>query len=315
MKLVILDADTLGEDVDLSGFEQLGHVTIYPNTSPKEVAGRIKDCDVVICNKTKLTKEKLSDVKQLRLICETATGYDNIDVAYCREQGIAVCNVAGYSVQSVAQVTIAMALSLAIHLSDYQEHVTSGRYTKNGVHNHLKPVFHELSGMTWGIAGLGNIGRQVASVAQALGCKVIAYKRTPDVDYHCVDLDALCRESDILSIHLPLSDETYHLFDKEKLALLKKTAILIHVGRGAVVDEEALALAVEHDEIGGIGVDVYSKEPMDEIHPYQRILSRKNVCLTPHMAWGAREARQRCIDEIVENIKAFEKGEKRNRVD
>ncbi len=315
MKIVILDAKTLGGDIDLSGFSAFGETVIYPMTTPDEVAGRIGDCDILVLNKIKMNAGNLPYAKKLKLICETATGYDNIDCAYCRGHGIGVCNVRGYSTDSVAQITAAMALSLVSHLPEFDAYVKDNRYTKSGVHNCLTPYFHEISGMTWGIAGMGNIGTKVAQIAETLGCRVLAYKRKPDCVYPCVDLDTLCRESDILSIHLPLTEDTRDLFDREHIGMMKKNAIFINMARGAVADETALTQAVEENRIGGLGIDVFSAEPMQADSPYQRILGRPNVVFTPHMAWAAHEARVRCIDEIMKNIAAFLKGEKRNRIE
>lgn len=315
MKIVILDARTLGGDINLGEFSRLGEVEIYPMTAPAEVAERIRDCDVILVNKVVLNAENLAGAKKLRLICEAATGYDNIDCAYCAAHGIAVANVRGYSTNSVAQLTAAMALSLVNHLPAFDACVKENHYTNSGVQNCLEPYFHEISGMTWGIAGMGNIGGKVAQIASALGCRVLAYKRTPGGEYPCVDLETLCRESDILSVHLPLSDETRGLFDAEHIAMMKDTAIFINVARGAVADEEALTAAIEENRLGGLGIDVYAVEPMQPDSPYQRILENPNVIFTPHMAWAAHEARVRCMAEIRENIEAFFRGEVRNRVE
>jgi glycerate dehydrogenase len=244
----------------------------------------------------------------------TATGYDNVDTLYCRSRGIAVCNVKGYSTDSVAQVTMALTLSLYTHIREYTDYVSSGKYTQSGVHNYLKPTFHEISGKTWGIVGLGGIGRRVAQLAQAMGCRISAFKRSGDDEFNCVDLDTLCRECDIISVHLPLTDETRGIIDAARIGMMKDGAILINMARGAVIDEAAAANAVEFGKLGGLGIDVYSAEPMAANHPYARIASRSNVLLTPHMAWGAYEARVRCMNEIAENIRAFLRGEMRNRV-
>ena len=315
MKIVILDAKTLGDDIDISAIYELGDTTVYENISQNDVEGAIKDCDVVILNKLKLNESNLKNAKNLKLICVTATGYDNIDIGYCKANNIAVCNVVGYSSDSVAQVTVAMALSLYTNLSEYTQHVDDGSYTKSGVANMLTPVYRELRGKTWGIIGLGNIGRQVANVAFALGCNVIAYKRTPDTTIPCYDLEYIFKTADIISVHLPLSDETKGIIDKNLISSMKNDAIFINVARGAITDEKALADAVTENKIGGIGIDVYSKEPFSEEHPFYKLLDNKRALLTPHMAWGAYESRQRCFTEVLENIKAFSGGKIRNRVD
>lgn len=315
INIVILDATTLGSDIEFSLFEKFGDVCVHNVTASDVVKERIKNADVVIVNKIKLNESNLCDAEKLKLICVTATGYDNIDVNYCKKRGIGVCNVKGYSSESVAQTTVAMALSLANNLKQFDSYVKSGKYTGSGTQNRVEPVFHEMSTMTWGIVGLGAIGKKTAEVAKALGCRVVAFKRTPDEEYECVEIDELCEISDIISIHLPLTDGTKHIINKERIAKMKNTAIIINVARGAVVDEEALATAVSQGEIGGLGIDVYSVEPMSEDSPYAKIIGCDNVILTPHMAWGAYEARVRCMEEIEKNIQAFYKNEMRNRVD
>ncbi len=315
LNIAVLDAATLGEDISFELFEKFGRVEVYPKTDARQVQFRVMDSDVVIVNKIKLNKSNLSSAKRLRLICVTATGFDNIDLDYCRIKGIAVCNVRGYSTDSVAQITMAMALSLMNHIPQYDRYVKDYSYSKSGVENHLTPVFHELRGMTWGVAGLGAIGSRVAELARAFGCRVLAYKRRPDPLYECVSLKALCEQSDIISIHLPLSSQTRNIISREMIAVMKPSAIVINAARGAVADEDALADAVAQGRIGGLGVDVYSAEPMPASSPYVRIMDNPNVIFTPHMAWGAYEARVRCMREIELNIDAFLRGKRRNRVE
>ncbi len=315
VKIVILDAATLGDDLDFSLFNRFGSVEVYPTTSPDELSERISGADVIIVNKIKLNGSNLPSAKNLKLICVTATGFDNIDLDYCRENNIGVCNVRGYSTDSVAELTVSMALSLLTHLPEFDRYVKDGSYTKSGVQNHLKPTFHEIAGMKWGIVGLGNIGKKVAGAARALGAEVIAYTRTPNPGYKCVGIDELCEIADIISVHTPLNEETRNLINKERIAKMKKTAVFINVARGAVADESALADAIVNGRIGGIGIDVYSTEPMSADSPYNKILDCDNVIFTPHMAWGAYEARVRCMEEIAKNIDAFLEGKNRNRVD
>ena len=313
MKIVLLDYGTLGPEIDLSPLRDAGDLTAYEMTTQDGIAERIGDADVIITNKLKLNAQSLAGAKQLKLICVTATGFDNVDIPYCAGRGIAVCNVPGYSTDSVAQLTVAVALALANKLITYRNHVHSGFYSRSGSPNILTPVWHELAGKTWGIVGCGNIGRKVAAVAQALGCKVLVYRRKADPDYESVDLDTLLRRSDVVSVHLPLNDETRGLLSREKIALMKQGAILVNVARGAVADEAALADAVVEGKLGGLGVDVFSVEPMPADHPYSRIMDRDNVIFTPHCAWSAQEARNRCIREVGSNICAFARGESRNR--
>ncbi len=314
MKIVFLDASTLGADIDLSLYKKYGELTVYQSTAQEEFADHVADSDVVIINKLKVGRHNLPACPNVKLICVTATGYDNIDTEYCKEKGIAVCNVVGYSTQNVAQLTVAMALSLICHLGEYNRSVADGTYSRGAVANILTPVYHEIYGKTWGIVGYGNIGKQVGAVAKALGCKVIVHKRTEIEGEECVDIDTLCKESDIISVHTPLNDGTRGLISRERIAMMKNDAIFINVARGAVVDEAALTDAILNEKIGGIGVDVYSKEPFPTDHPYASIAGRENVIFTPHMAWGSYEARVRCCDEIALNIEAFLAGERRNRV-
>lgn len=315
MKITVLDAETIGADVSMEVFSPFGEVTVYASTSPEEVALHAAGAEVLLLNKVHLHAENLRDCDTLRLICVAATGFDNIDLDYCRSRGIAVCNVVGYSTQSVAQLTLAMALSLMTNLPAFDAHVRSGAYTANGIPNCLTPTYHEIAGKTWGIVGFGNIGRQVGLVARALGCRVLVNKLTPVEDWDCVSLEKICRESDILSIHTPLNEATRNLIDREHIAMMKPNAIVINVARGAVTDEQALADALREGRLGGLGVDVYSAEPMRAEHPFYSIRERENVCFTPHMAWGAYETRVRLLSEMAENIRSYLEGGKRNRVD
>lgn len=314
MKLVVLDAATLGADICLSQWEKFGSLNIYQTTPKDLIFERLKDCDIAILNKIVIDKALLEKLPKLKLICITATGFDNIDIDACKHTGVTVCNVMGYSTHSVAQVTVTLALSLMTRLSEYTEYVRSGEYTKSGVQNKLEPVYHELYGKTWGIVGLGNIGNQVAAVAKAMGCNVVCHKRTPDAEIPTLPVDELCKISDIISVHLPLTESTKHIIGKNQLTLMKKDAILINVARGAVVDEAAVVEKIEKGDLGGFGTDVYIPEPLSKESPLWRVLDRKNVLATPHMAWGAFESRMRCINEITKNIEAFLEGAPRNKI-
>ncbi|MBE6595338.1 MAG: hydroxyacid dehydrogenase [Ruminococcaceae bacterium] len=314
MKIVILDAATLGADIDLSPITSLGETAVYQSTHQSEVAARLADADVAVLNKLKMNEESLKNAHRLRLICVSATGYDNIDTAYCKRRGIALYNVPGYSTDSVAQLTAAMALSLATHLTAYRDHVHSGAYTAGGVANHLTPVFHELSSMTWGVVGGGAIGTRVAEIAEALGCRVLLCRRKLQERFHQVPLEELLKRSDIVSLHVPLTAETRGMIGKAEIAQMKDGAILINVARGAVTDEAAVAEAIEAGKLGGLGVDVYSTEPFSQDHPFTRLTGRENVCLTPHMAWGSAEARARCVGTMAANIQSFLAGCDRNRI-
>ena len=315
MKIVILDAETLGNDLSLAPLCEIGEVIAYPSTSREEIAARVADCDILVQNKVKIDEAVFSAAPRLRLVCEAATGYDNIDLAAARAHGVAVCNVPGYSTPSVVQLTLSMVLSLATNLPAFAEAVASGGYTAGGKANILTPVYHELAGKTWGIVGYGNIGRGVGAVAEALGCRVVVSKRTPCADAECVSLDELCRISDIITVHTPLSAETRGLIDRRRIEMMKRDVIFVNVARGAVTDEAALAEALAEGRIGGLGVDVFSEEPFSENHPFYVIKDVPNVCLTPHMAWGSFEARTRCLATIASNARVFLSGGRQNRVD
>ena len=314
MNICVLDAATLGEDLDLFPLSQVGNVTVYQQTPPELVRERIVGYDVVIINKVKLNEYTLPEGKDApKLICICATGYDNIDLDVCSERGIAVSNVVGYSSESVTQVTVGLVLALVTHLPDYTAATADGSYTRGGCANRLTPTYHEISGMTWGILGAGKIGSRVADVARALGCRVLTCRRHPDGE--SVTLDTLLRESDIISIHTPLTSETRGLIGCEEIAKTKRGVVIVNMARGAVTDETALAEAVISGHVGGLGADVFSVEPFPEDHPFFTIRNHPAVLLTPHMSWGAYEARARCLDEVILNIQAFERGEMRNRVD
>ena len=315
MKITVLDRTAMGMDISLEQLERFGEVTVFDSTSACNVAERISESDVIILNKVKITRDVIEASRKLKLICVFATGYDNIDIVAAKEKGIAVCNVPGYSTDSVVLFTMANVLALFSGLYEYNSFVKSGEYTESGVPNRLTPVFHELSGKVWGIVGLGNIGKAVARAAEALGAHVIATKRTPIEGYECVDIDELCRRSDIITLHCPLNEGTRHIINSDRIGLMKNSVIIVNEARGAVVNEEDIAEAVISGRIAAFGSDVYSVEPFDETHPFNAIKSKSNVLLTPHAAWGAYEARVRCLDIICDNILAFVNGKTLNRVD
>lgn len=315
MKIVILDKKSMGEDISENPLKAFGEVVVYGATAQDELHARIADAEVIVLNKVKLNADAFAAAKKLRLVCEFATGFDNIDLAAARANGVAVTNVPGYSTESVALHTMATVLSLVTHLRTYNEYVKNGSYTASGVPNLLVPVYHELAGKTWGIVGCGNIGRRVAEIAKAFGMKVLVNKRTPVEDLACVDIETLCRESDVISVHCPLNDGTHHLINKERLSLMKPSAVLYNAARGAVLNEADVAEAVLSGVIGAFGSDVYSVEPMPANHPFQKIKDLENVLLTPHAAWAAVEARERCLSIICGNIESFLAGGRNNRVD
>ena len=312
-KIVVLDAGTLGDDLSLVPLEAVGEVTVYRVSPPDTVRERITGADAVILNKVKIGEDQLPAEEAPGIICVAATGFDNIDLEACRKRGVAVANVRGYSSESVAQVTVGLVLSLITHLPAYCKATADGSYTRGGNANMLVPAYHEIAGMTWGVVGAGKIGSRVADVARALGCRVLTNRRHPDGV--SVDLETLLRESDIVTVHTPLTPETRGLIGEREIAVMKDGVILVNMARGAVTDEAAVATAVEAGKIGALGCDVYSTEPFPESHPYYAIRDRENVLLTPHMSWGAYEARARCLSEMILNMEAFFAGNERNRVD
>ena len=315
MKIVVLEKMSLGLDIDISLFEEFGEVTYYDNTSVNEIADRIAEADIVIANKAPLNESTLQGAKNVKIICETATGYNNVDLAYCEKRGIRVTNAVGYSTPIVAQHTFAMALYLLEKLPVYDTYVKNGDYEKAPMFTCFEPYFTELEGKTWGIIGLGNIGRKVAEIAKIFGCRVIFYSasgKNDTTDFERVDFDTLLAESDILSLHCPLTDRTQNLMNAEAFAKMKNTAILINVARGPVVDEQALFDALNSGQIAAAGLDVLAKEPIAADNPLAKIKDSTKLLITPHMAWASREARIRCAREVYLNIKSFLAGEKRN---
>ena len=315
MLIKVLDRSAMGMDLSFDIIKELGEVEIYDSTTTDELLQRVSDANVLVVNKIKISREVMAAAKQLKLVCVFATGYDNIDLVAAREMGVAVCNVPAYSTDSVTLFTMSTLLYLLTHLGEYRRYVIDGSYTGGGKANCLTPTYHELRGKVFGIIGFGNIGRSVAAVAKAFGAKVIVNKRTPVDDFECVDIDTLCKEADIICIHCPLNDQTRYLINKDRIEMMKSGVVIVNEARGAVLDEEAVAEAVLSGKIAGFGCDVYSTEPFDKKHPYTKIAGLDNVCLTPHSAWGAFEARERCLRIICDNIKSFVNGKTLNRVD
>ena len=315
MKLVVLERNSAGTDVDVSCFEKFGEVTYYPNTVAENTAERIKDADIIISNKAPLNETTMKDAPNVKLICLFATGYDNVDIAYCKSRGIKVANVVNYSTSTVAQHTLLLALMLTEKIAHYDQYVKSGAYSAQDRFSNFDRVFNDIEGQTWGIVGMGTIGRRVAGLAQAFGCKVIFYSASGNstcTEYERVDFDTLLKESDILSLHCPLSDRTKGLMDKAAFEKMKKTAILINVARGPVVDTQALYDALTSNQIAAAGLDVLEKEPMAKDNPLREIQDSTKLIITPHMAWASIESRTRLVREVYKNIEAFLNGENRN---
>ncbi|MCM1216914.1 MAG: hydroxyacid dehydrogenase [Lachnospiraceae bacterium] len=316
--IVMLERNSVGPDIDVSCFEKLGNVTYYLNTVTKEeVRERVREADIIIANKSHLCEDTLRDAKRVKLICQFATGYDNCDLAYCKSRGIVISNVVDYCTDMVAQHTFTLALSLVQKLFHYDNYVKSGAYSAQDRFSNFDIPFTELAGKTWGIVGMGNIGRRTAAIAEAFGCRVIFHSVTGNsavTAYRRVDKDTLLAESDFLSLHCPLSSLTENFIDKAALQKMKKTAILINVARGRVVDNRALYEALMQEEIMAAGLDVLEKEPLSPDNPLSRIKDSSRLIITPHLAWGSVEARRRCVEEAYENIRAFLAGNPRNAV-
>lgn len=315
MKIVVTERNSVGLDIDVSCFEKYGEVTYYPNTLAGNTAERVKDADIIIANKAPLNESTLKDAPNVKLICLFATGFDNVDISYCKSRGIKVANVVNYCTPAVAQHTVLLALCLMEKLAFYDDYVKSGTYSAQDRFSNFDRPFGELEGKTWGIVGMGTIGHKVAALAEAFGCKVIFYSasgKSTCTDYLKVDFDTLLAESDILSLHCPLSDRTRNLIDKEALSKMKKTAVLINVARGPVVNGQDLYDALMADEIAAAGLDVLEKEPMEKTNPLGQIKDSTKLIITPHMSWASTEARIRLVDEVCRNIEAFIDGKDRN---
>ncbi|MGV3640726.1 MAG: D-2-hydroxyacid dehydrogenase [Adhaeribacter sp.] len=308
MKLVFLDAKTLGEVPNLCLLEAFGELICYQTTSPDQVAERIQGAQVVISNKVMLDQAALAQAADLKLICVAATGMNNVDLDYARQAGIQVKNVAGYSTHSVAQLTFALLLHLLHNLSYFDNYVKQGEYARNDIFTHLGASFSELYGKRFGIIGLGNIGRQVARIAEAFGAEVIYFSasgRNTDQPYRQVDLPELLESSDVISIHAPLTDQTRHLIGARELARMKKTALLINVGRGGIVREGDLAQALDQGLLAGAALDVFEQEPIGADNPLLAIKNKHKLVLTPHIAWSSHEARALLIEKVSQNIRDF----------
>ncbi|MDE6945428.1 MAG: D-2-hydroxyacid dehydrogenase [Lachnospiraceae bacterium] len=315
MKLVVLERNSAGKDVDVSCFEKFGEVEYYPNTVAENTAQRVREADIIMANKAPLNETTLKDAPNVKLICLLATGFDNVDLAYCKSRGIKVTNVVNYCTSTVAQHTLLLALALSEKLAFYDDYVKSGTYSAQDRFSNFDRAFYDLEGKTWGIVGMGTIGRRVAGLAKAFGCKVIFYSasgKSTCTDYERVEFDTLLQESDILSLHCPLSDRTRGLINKDALLKMKETAILINVARGPVVDTQALYDALIANQIAGAGLDVLEREPMAEDNPLAQIKDSTKLIITPHMAWASVESRTNLVQEVVKNIEAFLAGENRN---
>ncbi len=317
LKICILDTKTLGTDIDLTIFSKFGEVSAYPTTSPEEVVARIKDIEVIITNKVVLNESNLKAAAGLKLICITATGTNNVDLDYASSRGIVVTNAAGYSTNSVAQHTFAMLFYLMSSMPYYDGYVKSKEYAASDIFTHLEKPFGELNGKTWGIIGLGAIGRTVASIAKAFGCNVVYYStsgKNDNPEHKRLSIEELLQASDIISIHSPLNASTQNLLAYQQLKMMKPSALLLNLGRGGIVNEKDLACAIDEGLLGGAALDVLEKEPVQDTNPLLNIVNKDRLLITPHIAWASTESRLRLVNEVMLNIESFIKGESRNRV-
>ena len=315
MKIVFLERTTVTTgDMDLTPFDALGEVEYCESYDKDKMRDAAKDADVLILNKTVVDKAFFDACPNLKCICLLATGYNNIDLVTARERGVAVCNVPGYSTDAVAQLVFGFMLQLAVSLPQYQKSTRDGVWCSSTRSTYLSWEMHELAGKTLGIVGYGAIGRKVAQIGHAFGMNILVHTRTVREDgiAEFASIDEVLTRADFLSLHCPLTEQTKGLIGKQELAMMKPTAFLINTSRGAVVEEQALADALNDGIIAGAGIDVLETEPMDSSCPYR---TAKNCLVTPHIAWAATEARARLLVEVAENIRAFASGKRRNRVD
>jgi lactate dehydrogenase-like 2-hydroxyacid dehydrogenase len=313
MRLVFLDTKTIGTIPNMNLLEQFGEVTYYLTTMPEQTAARIKEADIVITNKVILDRATITEAEKLKLICVAATGTNNVDKAAAKEYGIQVKNAVDYSTNSVAQGTFSLLLHLLINIGYYDKYVKQGRYSKSDIFTHFEKPFWELAGKRFGIIGLGNIGRQVAKIAEAFGSQVVYYSasgRNNQTGFIRLELEEFLRTSDIVSIHAPLNEYTSNLINFDRLRLMKKSAILINAGRGGIVHEADLARAIDEEVISGAGLDVFEKEPIHEQNPLLHIKNKDRIVLTPHVTWASVEARTCLMKKVSNNIEEFLKESK-----
>ena len=307
MKIVFLDADTLGA-TPTSEFASLGEFVSYPTSTREEALARVGNCDTLIINKIIVDAALMDAAPKLKLICVTATGVNNIDLVEAEKRGIAVRNVSGYSTDSVVQSTFAHLLSLLGDSPYFDDCVKSGRYSSMSIFCDISHPYTEIVGKTLGIIGLGAIGKRVAAIAGMFGMKVIYYSTSGTSHcklYPSVSLDELLESSDVVSIHAPLNERTRSLIGQAQLAKMKKSALLLNLGRGGIVDEEALAFAVDNGVIAGAALDVFEKEPLPATSPLLPLRHPERFRFSPHTAWASREALARLVSKVADNIRNF----------
>lgn len=308
MKIVITDASTVtGGDLSFDIFKKFGELFVYDLSTNEETKERIRDADIVLCNKTSMTRDVLESAQNLKYIGLFATGFNNVDLDYTNKKGITVCNVPGYSTEAVAQHTFALILEVISRVSDYNKTVKDGDWVKSKTFSYFPIPIFELSGKTIGIVGLGSIGIRVAEIAKAFGMNVIFYNRSnKNIDGMTqVDFDTLLKESDIVTLHCPLNSQSDSIMNKDAFSKMKDNSIFINTARGGLVDEYALKEALLCGKLLGAGLDVLRKEPMDENCP---LINIDNCIITPHIAWASLETRRRLLKIVVDNIEKYLNG-------
>ncbi|QEN07429.1 hydroxyacid dehydrogenase [Oceanispirochaeta crateris] len=314
MSIVLLDASSLGVDLDLSLFSSMKDCHIWPNTMKEDLVTRIRNSRILVSNRVLLTKEALCQAEKLELIALTSTGFNNVDIDYCRQREISVANVSSYSTESVTQHCFSMLLYLLEQTRYYDDYVRQGLYNTGGIFADVSRPWFEINGKVWGIIGMGSIGRRVAQVAAAFGAKPVYYSTSGamrEENFPERSLANLLSESDIVSVHAPLNDKTQNLMGELQFRSMKKRAFFLNLGRGGIVDEKALYHALREGWIAGAALDVLANEPPSDTNPLLKQLG-KNLLITPHNAWGSIESRQTLIKEVHQNVMAHLRGEKRN---
>ena len=307
MKIVFLDSSTLG-DVPFTPISDLGDLILYRVSSRDDALQRVKEADVLIINKIKVDKELIDAAPNLKLICVAATGVNNVDLEYAASKGIPVRNAVGYSTESVVQSTFMTMLALVGTLRHYDDFVKSGKYALGDIFTDMSSMFFELSGKQLGVIGMGNIGTRVAQVATAFGMKVVYFSTSGtshEKAYPSVSLETLMKESDVISVHAPYNERTAGLVGERELSLMKPEAYILNMGRGGIIDEKALADAIDTGRIAGAGLDVFTSEPLPLSNPLMKVKKRERLILTPHIAWASLEARKRLVACIAENIRTL----------
>jgi len=309
-KIVFLDTETIGKVDNLKLLSKLGKLETFENTAPDQVVERCKGKEIIIVNKVKITEAVMKQLPDLKLICVAATGVNNVDLNYAKNNSIEVKNVAGYSTDSVAQLTFTMLLYLVNKPYYYDSFVKSGAYSRSASFTHHNEPFWELKGKRMGIIGLGTIGRQVARIAESFGMEVVFYSttgRNNHINYKRFELDDLLKSSDVVSIHAPLNTKTRDLITYDKIKLMRPCAILLNLGRGGIINEKDLARALNDNLIGAAGIDVMEQEPINADNPMLKLFDKEKILITPHMAWASKESRELLVEKIARNIEVYMK--------